>query len=611
MISGLRDLLPRSATPRPTPPTPAETVEPPRVIWPEAGSDDHLALACPNCGAAGEKPLLLTVRSRVIGEAERARRVVACPACAARFYDDQKPADYAEPAMLERGRVPFYVQQGAGLSLITRPLARLPHAPGAAYLEVGCGYGFGVDFAARARGWAASGIDPAALSSLGAAALGVAIAQRYLEPADARGEHDIIMSSETIEHVPSPPDFLATLRAALRPGGVLVLTTPDGAALSPETPAGALVPLLSPGLHLVFQTEASLRRLLAQAGFAHCAVERDGLSLVAFASDAPLALEADEAVIRTRRLDWLEARAAALPAGSDVFLGFVGRCFFDSVNAGELDRAERLWRVLAPACAQQFGIDLDDADPVPAAAPEAGLEALGHVMPLNLGCLLFARAMQRMAAGAARPDVEQTLRAAAQAADALRRALGELAMEDGLTEDVGWVARAEAALCAVARAPADGVAALRALPPAPGDAADARRRDFVRRGFVALAASGQWTEAGMLADAADMRADFADGTADAALSRAGLDALCCLGLLDLQRGEPARAAVLLARVRRALGAPTGEAASLFWLALENEARAIAVRDGAAGARRAVQAAIAEAGCAPDCVPPSVRAAWGP
>ena len=122
------------------------------------------------------------------------------------------PPDYAEPKLNDRGRVPFYVQQGAGVSLITRPLAQLRRGAGAAYMEVGCGYGFGLDFALRTKGWSGIGIDPAPLAALGRDALGLPIDLRYLRDDDeARGTMDVVTGSEVIEHVTSPRAFVRTL----------------------------------------------------------------------------------------------------------------------------------------------------------------------------------------------------------------------------------------------------------------------------------------------------------------------------------------------------------------------------------------------------------------
>ncbi|MGH7211835.1 MAG: class I SAM-dependent methyltransferase, partial [Acetobacteraceae bacterium] len=309
-------------------PPQAGQVRPPQVTWASDAvaatlPSDRLAMTCPNCGSAAQKSLVLAVDFLTPDHPLRRTHVLRCPDCTAAFYDDQNPPDYAEESMLGRGRVPFYVQQGAGVWLITRPLAQLRNPPASAYMEVGCGFGFGLDYAIRANGWDGRGIDPAGLSALGRDQLALPIELRYLHDDDeARGSMDVVLGSEVIEHVPSPRAFVRTLRAMLKPSGVLVLTTPNGEHLAPSMPSGALVPLLSPGLHLVFQNPVSLRHLLAEAGFVHVQVETDSHSLVAFASDAPLVLEADPATLRAGYRQHLLARAAATPPGSYVFLGF-------------------------------------------------------------------------------------------------------------------------------------------------------------------------------------------------------------------------------------------------------------------------------------------------
>ena len=102
------------------------TVQPPRIAWadPDAATPAALAaLPCPNCGSVSAKPLVLTVDVQLPDNPTKRLHLMRCPACTCRFYDDQVAPDYAEPALNDRGRVPFYVQQGAGVSLITRPLA--------------------------------------------------------------------------------------------------------------------------------------------------------------------------------------------------------------------------------------------------------------------------------------------------------------------------------------------------------------------------------------------------------------------------------------------------------------------------------------------------------
>ena len=382
-------------------------VQPPTISFSPAGAvipGDLAAMSCPNCGSTEAKTLVLTVDVQLPDNPSKRLRVLHCPACTAHFYDSQVPPDYAEPALNNRGRVPFYVQQGAGVSLITRPLAQLRQPPGSAYMEVGCGYGFGLDFALNTNGWAGLGIDPAPLAALGRDALNLPIELRYLRDDDeARGTMDVVMGSEVIEHVTSPKAFVRTLRAMLKPGGVLVLTTPNGDDIGPATPPGIIVPLLSPSLHLVIQNRRSLRALLEQSGFAHVEVTIDSHSLIAYASDAPLDLQTDRTTLRQALRQHLERRARLSEPTGDPFLGFAGRAFTESMNDGDTEAADRAWALLLPACRARYGISLDAMTALPRDIDTCSLEEMARLVPLNLGNLLYARAIRRLAAGTPRP----------------------------------------------------------------------------------------------------------------------------------------------------------------------------------------------------------------
>ncbi len=553
----------------------AAVVAPPTVSWPDLDPPpDDVAMDCPNCGATQPKTLLLTVHFATPDHPLRHSRVLRCQQCDCLFYENQTPPDYTEGAMLGRGRVAFYLQQGAGVSLITRPLARIARPPGSTYLEVGCGFGFGLDFAIREKGWQGRGIDPGQIAGLGASLLGVPIEQRYLGASEPEwnGNCDVVMASETIEHVPSPAAFVATLRRALRPGGVLILTTPGGEELHRGQSPGLLVPLLSPGLHLVFQTRASLSRLLEAAGFAHVVMETDGSSLVAYASDAPLDLEADEAVLRRAYGDYLERRAASVPETSDLFAAFAGRALQEAVNDGDMPRADRVGALLRQGCMSRFGLDLDLLDALPAEAASCSLSRLAELMPLNLGGILYADAIRHLAGGAARPSLTRRFDLAADAADAMRRALGELAMEDGMSESIAWTARAEALLCDAAAGAPDLVARLQALPVAPGrpEQAEAKRLAIAERALAGAVNAGHLALGRAIAAATGL--DRLDGSEAGPSTPTRRDALFCLAVLDVQtdpEADPRRGARRFAAVlRRADGALAWQAAHGLYQALD-------------------------------------------
>jgi SAM-dependent methyltransferase len=472
--------------------------------------------------------------------------------------------DYAEEAMLERGRVPFYLQQGAGISLITRPLAQV-HAPtGSVYAEVGCGFGFGLDYARHAKNWTGQGIDPGGIAALGQDMLGVSIDRRYLgdtEPALSR-TCDVIMASETIEHVPSPIGFVRVLRSMLRTGGTLILTTPDGADLRPGSPPGALIGLLSPGLHLIFQTRTSLHRILVEAGFDHIIINKDGHSLVAFASDHPVVLEPDDGVLKAEYRAYLERRAAGFPPTHDLFLAFAGRALQEAVNDAAFDQARRVHTLIEDACIARFGQSLDRLGEQAAQHAGASLEDLARHMPLSLGGLLYATAMLRLAAGESRASLGQCFLQAADAADLLRTALADLALADGMSEELAWVGRAEAVLCAAAAGAEDIVEQWSALPAAPDSESGAVRRDIVAaRTLVELVNGGHYPLARRLADLTGFDTTaWADPNVATPRSDLQRDALFCLAMLDLQSDDMdvmERSRARFNRVKQMLETPDG------------------------------------------------------
>ncbi len=538
-------------------------MSPPTVTWP-GHADAPIAISCPNCASEVSKPPLLTIEFTTSPGSRKTTSVVRCPDCGCPFYADQIPPDYAEEAMLERGRVPFYLQQGAGLSLITRPLARVRAPAGSIYAEIGCGFGFGLDYARHARKWVGRGIDPGGISALGQKLLGVTIESRYLgdsEPALA-GTCDVVMASETIEHVLSPSRFVAVLRSMLRPGGTLILTTPDAADLRPDTPRGVLIGLLSPGLHLIFQTEHSLHRVLAEAGFHHIVVEKDGHSLVAFASDEPVALEHDSATLKAEYRSYLERRAVDFAYQDDLFLAFAGRAFQEAMNDSEFDQARRVCNKIEQGLIARFGKTLDELAKQAARTKTLPLEDLAKRMPLNLGGLLYAGTILRLASGTERVELGSHFLNAAAAADLLRTALADLAMADGMSEEISLTARAEAVLCAAAAGAVDIVEQLSALSFAPdAEHAGTRREVMAERCFVMLVNAGHYALASNVSCASKLDSKiWADADQATPRSDSQRDALFCLAVLDAQSDDLTvieRSRRRFNRIRQMLQTPEG------------------------------------------------------
>lgn len=127
----------------------------------------------------------------------------------------------------------YYVDIGAGLDEMLSPIGSYADAlgktEGLTFLELGCGFGFVVDYAAKCRGFQAAGIEPGCYGRIGEQQLGADISVDLLGNGSRHDSStfDIIFSSEVIEHIPEPGGFATTICQHLTPSGVAIFTTPN------------------------------------------------------------------------------------------------------------------------------------------------------------------------------------------------------------------------------------------------------------------------------------------------------------------------------------------------------------------------------------------------
>ena len=142
-------------------------------------------------------------------------------------------------------------------------LALAPYCPGAVVLEAGCGEGYGADILARTARLVC-GVDYDALTA-------AHVANAYPRVRAVRGNLaglpvrsssvDVVANLQVIEHLWDQAGFLRECRRVLRPGGRLLLTTPNRLTFSPgrDTP-------LNP-FHTRELSAAELSELVRAAGF--------------------------------------------------------------------------------------------------------------------------------------------------------------------------------------------------------------------------------------------------------------------------------------------------------------------------------------------------------
>jgi SAM-dependent methyltransferase len=134
-------------------------------------------------------------------------------------------------------------------------------------IEIGTGAGFFLKAAARA-GFDAHGLELSpeacdyARNTLGLRVMQTLAEEMPFEP----GHFDAAAMFEVIEHLRDPLRVVRAARQALKPGGRFVVSTPNLGALSRHV-LGDEWAVLSPGEHLYYFTETTLRAMLLKAGF--------------------------------------------------------------------------------------------------------------------------------------------------------------------------------------------------------------------------------------------------------------------------------------------------------------------------------------------------------
>ncbi|MCA3311669.1 MAG: class I SAM-dependent methyltransferase [Roseomonas sp.] len=458
-------------------------------------------------------------------------------------------------------------------------LASLARPAGSRYLEIGCGFGLGLDIARRSLGWDGIGIDPSPFAAAGRKVLGLPIEQRLFSIDDPlAGQFDIVHASEFLEHVPDPLGMLLTLRGALAPGGTLLLTTPAAEMIRPDTPEGLLIPLLSIGWHIVLQTESSLSMLLQKAGFSDFRVWREGAQLIALAGELPVQTEQNLSVYHS----WLLAVAQAVPEASDLGLGVRARFFRELAASGKHDEAEIAWRELDHATLQRFHkglVEFYAAPPAPSLlefyrrpsseVPHKPLEALASSEPLFLAGVLFARGLHLAQQGG---DPKFLFYAAKQAAARLRSALRGIGSDDGDAGDVESKAEAELTLLRILEDREGAAEHLAAL-----NGSDIRSTKVLRwRCFVELVNRARFSDASMLGDLVSEVIDEIDQ-----LDHLRASVIFCAAAMELQipsgRKSEAHAWLVALRLQLITCLKAGNslpAKELYWPCVEAECLAL-------------------------------------
>jgi SAM-dependent methyltransferase len=194
---------------------------------------------CPCCGAPLDRPPPLSGPDRLhrspgefeVAICESCGAGVTLPPLAAAALTAFYPAAYGPYDTVQggiAGRISGLIQRWQGSrALRTQPLRVIAKQSPGRLVDIGCGRG---DLGAYLieRGWAVTGIEPSANACEAARTRGVDARRGTVETVELEQEaYDAAVFRHSLEHVTDPVGALDRVRAALRPGGLVMISVPN------------------------------------------------------------------------------------------------------------------------------------------------------------------------------------------------------------------------------------------------------------------------------------------------------------------------------------------------------------------------------------------------
>lgn len=253
-----------------------------------------------------------------------------CPACgqlvsqitAAAYAGSMKEFDTPQGTLPTSRTQRRHDARAAKLFGMVNALIRPESGTGARLLDIGCSSGALLQ-SAMTHGFDAEGVEPAAQAAEFAKSAGLKVFHGYLEEARfPASSFDAVTLMEVIEHLPDPSVLLREVWRILKPNGVLVVGTGNGASWTVRL-VGArwgYFQVAEHGGHISFFNPGSLAMLAQRCGFD---VERSETRRVSLA-------ERKEAGYVSYRLLRVATEVLAMPArlfgkGHDMLV-FLRKC---------------------------------------------------------------------------------------------------------------------------------------------------------------------------------------------------------------------------------------------------------------------------------------------
>jgi 2-polyprenyl-3-methyl-5-hydroxy-6-metoxy-1,4-benzoquinol methylase len=237
----------------------------------QLSSRDSWSAACPLCNNSVSSPIL----------SKNDYTIARCAACDTLYVSPMPPeellqAHYQDPAYFcgqeEQGYHNYSDMHKALRPHMRRRIQSIDrYLAKGQLLDFGCAAGYFLQVA-LASGWQIAGVELAhEMAQVASQTLQIPIASSLDSLGQA--EFDAITAWEVIEHLPRPVETLHCLHDHLRPGGLLMLSTPNTghwqAVREPENWIS-----YRPPSHLLFFTAKTLTDALERAGYERISIQR-------------------------------------------------------------------------------------------------------------------------------------------------------------------------------------------------------------------------------------------------------------------------------------------------------------------------------------------------
>lgn len=314
------------------------------------------AKECPVCHAFNSNYFLeLNSPDYLLGSDRLDMKLIECSECRSMYWEEPNVTGYIDGDTEGLGKyTDHYILVGAGIDLGTQILSNFKNKE--SLLEVGCGFGFNLDYWSNYCKKPSIGLEAADYGKVGKEYLDVSIDDKYLSAEDKPiGDFDIVFASEVIEHTTDPLSFLQALKNNLAPEGVLILTTPAAEFITEDANRSLMLAALSPGLHYFLLSRKSIHLLLKMAGFnsIDISVENERIIVVARIEhnvNTNLSFQRDEYI------DYLYHLSKN--SHEVVREGALFRLFKELVNKGNYDDAEAIFNQLNSILINKYEFDI-------------------------------------------------------------------------------------------------------------------------------------------------------------------------------------------------------------------------------------------------------------